>query len=109
MRDAIHAHKFRHSSGFHRGGNPKPGGCEGVTAERDYRTATEAANARFVTALGLAGREIEPVVPFDGLTAFERALGRVKAGASISDVIPFKRRADPPMTLGGVGSNWMAS
>ncbi len=43
----------------------------------------------------------ERVIKEVGLTAFERAMERVKAGAGIVEIRPISR-ADPTMTLGGV-------
>lgn len=48
-------------------------------------------------------------VILESLTPFEKQLAKVKAGASISEVIPFKRRADPDYSLTGGASRWMAS
>lgn len=45
----------------------------------------------------------------ESLTPFEKQLMKVMAGASISTVVQFNRRAEPAMTMGGVGSSWMAS
>ena len=95
-------------------------GCEGAKEEHNRRTLAQIANDRFVKALTeeaersyrtalLVTCELHKPPTAEELTAFERALERVKAGASISEVIPFKRRADRVGTLAGVGSRWMAS
>lgn len=115
MRDAIHAHKF---TGNRPKGTGKLIGCEGAMAEQNYRAATTADDERFVAALQKARQEelrtallvtCELHKPPTGeeITAFERAMALVKAGASISEVIPFKRRGDPQGTLAGNSMAWV--
>lgn len=87
-------------------------GCEGALEEQNRRTAAAIANDRFVAALQRARQEelrtallieceIHKVPNSEELTAFERAMERVKAGARIVEIRPI-RRPDPPFTLGGV-------
>lgn len=115
--DPVHTRKF---SGKGRPfGTHQPHGNEGGLEEINRRQAAEIANETFVKALREARQEdlrtallieceIHRVPNSEELTAYEKAMARVAAGASISIVVPFNRRADPSMTLGGVGSSWMA-
>lgn len=116
MTDAIHARKY---TGNRPKGTGQVIGCEGVLEEHNRRVNAAIRNDIFVEALRKARQEelriallieceIHKVPNSEELTAYERAMERVKAGASISEVIPFKLRGDPPMTLAGVGSSWMA-
>ena len=101
-------------------GTHQPYGNEGGLQKKIKLTTIELANESFVKALTeeaersyrtalLVTCELHKPPTAEELTAFERALERVKAGASISEVVPFKRRADPDYSLTGGASRWMAS
>lgn len=69
------------------------------------RAVIKCGNDAFVQALRDAGGHVDRPVE---LSSFEQKLARVAAGASITELRPFNRRATPEMTLAGVGSRWMA-
>ncbi len=117
MRDSCHTRKY---TGERPKGTGKPLGCEGALQEANWRTAAEISNDAFVKALHKARQEdlrtallvtceLHKPPTAEELTAFERAMARVAAGAGISEVVPFKRRADPDYSLTGFSSRWMAS
>lgn len=84
-------------------------GIDGVLELQNRLAYAEADNARFVAALNRVRREDVSQPAQEGPSSFERQLARVKAGASITEVRPFNRRADPEFSLIGGSSRWMAS
>lgn len=97
-------------------GTFQPYGNEGGLEETNRRTLAEIANDRFVRALTeeaernyrtalLITCELHKPPTAGEMTAFERAMERVKAGADIVEIRPFNTRADPVGTLAG-NSNW---
>jgi hypothetical protein len=51
---------------------------------------------------GISTEQLADVVEAEYVTPFEKAMARVRAGASIIEVVPISRRAEPSYTLGGV-------
>ena len=83
-------------------------GIDGVLELQNRLAYAEADNARFVAALNRVRREDVSQPAQEGPSSFERQLARVKAGASITEVRPFNRRADPAYSLTGCAAGMVA-
>lgn len=94
---------MRNHSPRHLNGNPKPGDSHGATEERNRRAIAAGANDRFLLALDRVGKHHDLTFTDEGITPFERAMERVRNGASISIVRPIPR-SEYQFTLGGVSS-----
>lgn len=104
-------------------GTGKHIGCEGAMEEYNRRVIAAINNDRFLAALyharmeevdladkierelngNLSNEERAEVIESEYRTPFEMAMAKVRAGAQISEIRPFSK-AEPPYTLGGVGS-----